>query len=404
MRITFVSNYINHHQIPFCRAMIGNLSEGDQFTFIQTQEMEDDRKKMGWDKEIPEFVRLSYISDEEKKACRELIFESEVVIFGGCEDESYIAPRLEALKEGSADDKKYLTFRYSERVYKDGQWKFITPRGLRKKYLDHTRYNDLPVYLLCSGGYVASDFSLFGAYKGKKYKWGYFPEVKSYDIDSLFEAKGYGHVNILWSGRMLDWKHPEFAVLTAKYLKDKGYDFTMDIVGDGPEKDKIRGMAEELGLLGRVKLSGFKKPEEIRSMMEKADIYLFTSDRKEGWGAVLNESMNSGCAVVAGSMIGAVPYLLKDGENGFVYKNKDTSELFEKCERLVTDGNLRKRLGKVAYETVIELWNPETAAKRLKGFIDDFFEGKDFEAYKEGPLSPDEGGAEATISKKAAGH
>lgn len=50
------------------------------------------------------------------------------------------------------------------------------------------------------------------------------------------------------------------------------------------------------------------KASEVRSYMEKADIYLFTSDFNEGWGAVLNESMNSGCAVVASHAIGSVPF------------------------------------------------------------------------------------------------
>ena len=369
MRITFVSNYINHHQIPFCRAMISNLSEGDKFTFIQTQEMEDDRKKMGWDKEIPDFVRLSYTSEEEKKACRELIFESEVVIFGGCEDESYIAPRLEALREGSADDKKYLTFRYSERVYKEGQWKFVTPKGLRKKYLDHTRYNSLPVYLLCSGGYVASDFSLFGAYKEKKYKWGYFPEVRSYDIDSLLEAKGYGHVNILWSGRMLDWKHPELAIETALYLRDKGHEYQMEIIGTGSLESYIKEIIQKKDLVDKVKVLGSLPQESVREHMEKANIFLFTSDQNEGWGAVVNEAMNSACAVIGCEEAGCVPYMI-DNTTGFIYKSGEKYVLFEECEKMVSDQEYTFNKGIAAYHRIQNEWNGRVAAQRLVELIE----------------------------------
>ena len=83
MRIVFVSNYINHHQIPFCQAMCG-MKDVD-FTFIQTEPMEEERVRMGWQSatELP-FLRLFY---EEPKACRKLIWESEAVIFGGtCAD------------------------------------------------------------------------------------------------------------------------------------------------------------------------------------------------------------------------------------------------------------------------------------------------------------------------------
>ena len=44
---------------------------------------------------------------------------------------------------------------------------------------------------------------------------------------------------------------------------------------------------------------GALKPADVRKEMERADIFLFTSDYKEGWGAVLNEAMNARCAIVA---------------------------------------------------------------------------------------------------------
>ena len=44
--VVFVSNYINHHQIPFCNAM-DRLLQGN-FTFVQTEPMEEERVRMGW--------------------------------------------------------------------------------------------------------------------------------------------------------------------------------------------------------------------------------------------------------------------------------------------------------------------------------------------------------------------
>ena len=46
MTFTFVSNYINHHQIPLCDALYRQL--GTDFTFIQTMPMERERVEMGW--------------------------------------------------------------------------------------------------------------------------------------------------------------------------------------------------------------------------------------------------------------------------------------------------------------------------------------------------------------------
>ena len=424
MTIVFVSNYINHHQIPFCEEMLKLCAPDGSFFFIQTEEMEEERKRMGWGTDLPDYVLPAYENDDMNAKCRKLIFDSEVVIFGGCEDESYIKPRLEDIKRkaktgtGEADNR--LTFRYSERVYKEGQWKFITPRGLIKKNKDHTRYNDIPVYLLCSGGYVASDFAMFGAYKNKMFKWGYFPEVQTLDIELCLSSKGYAAkatnsktddgVNpavgdskvpyILWGGRMIGWKHPENAVKTAEYLKKKGCSFHMDIVGNGPLHGTVSGMIDELDLNGCVSLKEFVRPAEMREMMKKADIFLMTSDRMEGWGAVANESMNSGCCLIADCMEGAIPYLCRDGENAFVYSAKggNITGLFEKTKKALTDAELRKNIARNAYRTVTEEWNAKTAAGRLMEMIRAFEEGKEFPKYESGPCSREYPMKERTVA------
>ncbi len=355
MRAVFVSNYINHHQIPFCNAM-SRLLQGE-FVFVQTERMEAERVRMGWhEQERPAYV---HVFREEEAYCRKLISDCDMVLFGGTDDESYIGERLKAGKP---------VIRISERLYKTGQWKAVSPRGLRKKYLDHTRYRKAPVYLLCAGAYVPSDFHIVRAYPGKMYCWGYFPETKYYDQDALLEQKGYGEEKLpylLWAARMIDWKHPELPIETAKYLKDKNLAFHMDVIGDGELGAKIRGLAQHYGLEDSVRFLGYQAPEDVRSYMEKANIFLLTSDRQEGWGAVANEAMNSGCALVAGHMAGAVPYLIEHKTNGMIYEDGNTKHLFGLTETLVTDKILCRQLGKNACKTILEVWNAENAAKQL---------------------------------------
>lgn len=373
----FVSNYINHHQIPFCNAMSRLL--GGRFAFIQTEPMEQERVRMGWhEEERPEYVRCFY---EEEERCRELISHCDILLFGGTEEEGYAAGRLEAGKP---------VIRVSERLYKTGQWRAVSPRGLRKKYLDHTRYRSAPVYLLCAGAYVASDFHIVGAYPGKMYCWGYFPETRHYDLDKLMAGKGYseegGIPRLLWAARMIDWKHPELAVETARHLKEKGIAFQMDIIGDGELRPAMEELAARYGLASTVRFLGYQPPEAVRRRMEQADIFLFTSDRKEGWGAVANEAMNSGCALVADHMIGAAPFLIRSGENGCIYEDGRPEGLFSLTEALAGDGRLCQRLGRNAYETIVGCWNAEYAAQRLTDLMGRILEGKSAEA-------PGDGGA-----------
>lgn len=385
-KVVFVSNYINHHQIPVCNEWY-RLLKGS-FAFIQTEPMEEERLAMGW--QTAEGLEYLFCAYEQPRLCKEMIEQAKLVMFGGCEDESYIDTRL---KQGKP------VIRNSERLYKEGQWKAISPRGLRRKYLDHTRYRKAPVYLLCAGAYVASDFHIVRAYPGKMLRWGYFPPHQIYDIEQLLSKKGYSENRIpylLWVGRMIDWKHPKHAIEVAQYLKTQGLLFHLDMIGDGPEKESVRKTIEEYGLQEQVRLLGSMKPDEVRKYMEKADVFLFTSDRKEGWGAVANEAMNSGCALIAGHMIGAVPFLIQDGENGFVYRDGNVRELCHIAEGLVRDREKCRLLGRQAYETIHQTWNAEHAAGRLlhfaiqEGFLlweDTLLEEMPLSAPEDGPCS-----------------
>lgn len=369
MRVTFVSNYINHHQIPFCDAMYERL--GDDFCFVQTEPMEEERVRMGWGAELEKlpYLRLYY---EQEKACRSLIADSEVVLFGGVEDESYIVDRLREEK---------LTLRISERIYREGQWKAVSPKGLRKKYIDHTRYRKKPVYLLCNGGYVASDFHIVRAYPDKMFKWGYFPESRQPGMEALRVKKREarqrtGKVSLLWAGRFLKLKHPDYAIRAAARLKKEGLAFSLTMVGGGELEADLKKMAEDWGLGEEILFTGFKKPEEVRRCMEEADIYLFTSDYREGWGAVLNEAMNSGCAVVANSAAGAVPFLIKPGSNGRIYPNGKWHMFYRQLKELVENPEEADRLGAAAYVTITEEWNAKTAAERLLHVLDGLLQGE----------------------------
>ena len=105
--------------------------------------------------------------------------------------------------------------------------------------------------------------------------------------------------------------------------------------------------------------------------MEQSQIFLFTSDRNEGWGAVLNESMNSACAVVANRAIGSVPFLIDDGVNGDIYEDGNIDDLYQKVKAILDHPARRIEKSKNAYTTITEEWNAETAAERFVALVDE---------------------------------
>ena len=369
MKVVFCSNFFNHHQKPVSDAL--DALTGHNYTFLADGEMDTGRKTLGWaDEMVP-----NYCCSTEDPVGDKRVKEADVLIAGSFS---------EKLLRSSIQGRK-LVFRYAERPLKHGlqPLKYV-PRLLKWHYRNPP---GKPIYMLCASAFTAGDYRKFGLFKNRCYKWGYFPETRQYpNSDDLFIKKS--KTTLLWCGRFLAWKHPDDALTVARRLKEAGVSFTLKMIGTGELENCLRQTIQAEGLQNCVELTGPMPPEQVRDYMEKAGIFLFTSDRQEGWGAVLNEAMNSGCAVVASDAIGSVPYLVKDRENGLVYHSGSVDELFERVKGLLDHPAEQRRLGEAAYRTIADLWNAEIAAKRLIALSQAILDGDASpELFEDGPCS-----------------
>lgn len=382
MTITFFSNALNDHQLPFCHRMC-ELAGENNFRFVASEPISEERASYGFVNmnDIYPFVIKSYESPEAYNEALKLMNDSDVVIVGS---EKHIHLQ-ERILQGK------LTFRYSETIFKQLYRRF-DPRIYKQVYNRWLRFRNYPVYTLCASSFLADELSLCGYPKTKCLKWGYFPEVKTYrdeetmDFMRIKETVSSGSPIILWVGRMIAWKHPEVAVKIASRLKSEGYNFKLRMIGKGTEETKIREMIDSSGLEDCVEMIGGKTPEEVRQEMEKASVFLFTSDRNEGWGVVLNESMNSGCAVVASRSAGSTRFLINHKKNGFIYEKPE--EAYQYVKVLLDNPEIRYNMGIEAYHTILNLWNSSVATERLFVIMRNFFEnGGKLHTYPVGPCS-----------------
>lgn len=396
MKITMISNYINHHQIPFSSAMYDRI--GDNYCFIQTEPMEEKRIAMGWAVNPADYpyVLLSY---EDTYEAKKAVDDCDLLLVGWLENESIIQDRLKAKK---------LTLRISERLYREGQWKAISPRGLIKKYRDHIRFRKSPVYLLCNGAYVASDYNLIHAYPDKMFKFGYFPVTRHYyDTIELWRSKPKldtinveyaeelpecppvlteNEVQIVWAGRFLELKHPEYMVRLAADLVKLGYRFHIHMIGSGELENELIKQAEYEMVEDYITFYGFMGPEKVRDIMETCHIHIFTSNYLEGWGAVVNEGMNAGLAEVVNDETGAGPYLIEHERNGLLYHNGSYEDMLKQVIKLFENPHLISQYGSQAYDTITTLWNAEIAADRVIDFYEGYIKG-DIPVPENGPMS-----------------
>ena len=375
MKVVFLSNYFNHHQQHFSDAMYKLL--GGEYIFIATSEMREERKKLGYGIEhLPPYVKRLYHTPDSETQCLALIDEADVVIVGSAPEKL-----LRYRKK-----RNQLVFRYQERIWKPSL-------GFVQKLKRKTAYRlynpkGKEIYLLCASAYTTADYRTLGLFGDRAYKWGYFPYFKEYDIASLLAQKKKN--KILWCGRLIDLKHPEYALYVAERLKQEGYEFSIDFIGTGLLEDTLKCETKKMGLENEVAFLGAMKPEQVRGYMEKSAVFMFTSNFEEGWGAVLNESMNSGCAVVASHAIGSVPFLVKHGENGLVFENENAEDLYRRVKYLLDHPEEQKHLGANAYRTIASCWNPAVAAERFLTLVESIQMRGQCDLFDEGPCSRSE--------------
>lgn len=382
MNIVFASNWFNHHEKFFCDAMA--TQPNVVFHFIQTERIPEERLQLGYQdmtKATP-YCICSYESDDAYHKAMEICNNADALILGSAPYE-FIAERVKENK---------LTFFYAERLFRNGLWHMLYPPTfltVLKRFI--VPGNKSNFYVLCASGYTALDCHKIHAFRGKYFKWGHFIEVNKYDsVDTLLESKRLKHpqsISILWVGRLIGLKHPDQAIYVAEKLKQQGFSFKLDIIGNGDLEEDLKQEVNEKGLASTVHFLGAMSPQEVRSYMMAADIYLFTSDFNEGWGAVLGEAMASGCAVVTSHAIGSTPFLAIHNENALVYENGNEESLFRNVMRLIDSEELRMRLSRNAIETMQNLWNANVGANRLYNVIKALRAGTDIPEYENGPMS-----------------
>ena len=351
MKVTFFSNFLTHHQTPFCDAMYLQLK--DDFTFVSTERMPQSFLLNGWPDCTDYIYNLkSYIDNANYDKAVQLGKDSDIVIIGAA-PEIFVRERIKQNKH---------TFRYSERFLRKWVGQLLDPRCLINLLRNHTLYRNKNLYMLCAGAYTANDLNLIFAYPKKKFKWGYFTEIKECDIKEIIAEKPTKRIEILWTARFIPLKHPELAVKLAYELKNKGYSFHLNMIGTGEMVDSIKNLIKKKKLQDCVDILGSMQNSEVITYMQKANIFLFTSDRREGWGAVLNEAMSNGCAVVASHSIGAVPFLINHQKNGLIYKSGSLLDIIHQTEKLIKNNTLRNELGINAYFTILNEWSPQKAA------------------------------------------
>jgi glycosyltransferase involved in cell wall biosynthesis len=150
-------------------------------------------------------------------------------------------------------------------------------------------------------------------------------------------------------GRLRKEKNQAELIRAARRLVDHGIDVQALIVGDGPERTPLEGLATALGLSGRVVFLG--RLNDVRTALAAMDVFVLPSLAVETFSNAALEAMAMGCPVVL-SDIGGAREMVGDGENGYVYRRGNAEDLDKALTLLYSDEPLRKSLACAARATV----------------------------------------------------
>jgi len=161
---------------------------------------------------------------------------------------------------------------------------------------------------------------------------------------------------ICWEKGIRDFLEVAFVI------KEKMKNVKFLLVGDGPQLNWAKEAVKVLGMEKNFVFPGWQK--NVRSYLEKMDIFLFPTHHLEGLPAAVLEAMAMGVPVVARD-IGGNRELVVHGKTGYLFKDETPEEVAEIIVNLLKDGKKRRAMGRAARERVEKYFSEERWIKKL---------------------------------------
>ncbi|MGH7646887.1 MAG: glycosyltransferase family 4 protein, partial [Gemmatimonadaceae bacterium] len=148
---------------------------------------------------------------------------------------------------------------------------------------------------------------------------------------------------LLFVGKLTPRKHPEAMLHLARECAKNAH---IVLVGSGPLEQQLHDEVTRTGS-PNVSFLGFVNQRRLPEVYAMADIFVMPSE-DEPWGLVLNEAMAAGVAPVVCADVGASADLIRDGETGYIFANRDWTKMTALVQQLVADAESRHRIGTAA--------------------------------------------------------
>ncbi len=174
-------------------------------------------------------------------------------------------------------------------------------------------------------------------------------------------------IDFVFLGRLVSDKGADQAILGMYQLNKSGMQkYHLSIVGDGPEKKYLEGLASDLELSELVHFTGALQGEELIRTLNRHRILLVPSLWEEPFGNVALEGMACGCIPIV-SDGGGLPDAV--GKAGLCFERGNLKMLVSTMKRVIKDSSLQKQLLQEA-KTHLRAHHPETITKKYLEIVE----------------------------------
>ncbi len=182
------------------------------------------------------------------------------------------------------------------------------------------------------------------------------------DKNAALESK-----KIIAVGRLIAQKGFDLLIEAFSQIADKFPEWTLIIIGEGQDEVFLLGLINQKALKDRIKIIPPRK--DIHDVLMDSSIYALSS-RYEGFGLVLTEAMECGVPCVAFDCECGPSEIISDNIDGFLVEDGNVSHFAEKLEILMSDHELRKRMGVQAKQNV-RRFSIENVMQKWTSLFDD---------------------------------
>lgn len=161
---------------------------------------------------------------------------------------------------------------------------------------------------------------------------------------SMNDTASLDGLSIIYVGRLEKVKGVQVTLRALAELKN--YSFQFNVVGDGPYRAELETMAQSFNMGNSINFLGGRK--DVPTLLHHSNIFIHVPIWEEGFGITVVEAMAAGLICIC-SNSGAIPEIIKDGENGFIVKKNDPKSLTDKIKEVIMlTSEEKKRIGQNA--------------------------------------------------------